>query len=124
VTTTDATTRAQPAIRLRAERRRYGEDVVKGVLAVCALVSVVTTVGIVVALLLPSLDFFREISPLEFFSGSTWAPLFKPAHFGVLPLVAGTLVVTFWAAVVCMPFGLGSAIYLSEYARPRVRRTL
>jgi len=124
LTANDATSRVQPAIRLHAERRRFGEDAVKGVLAACALVSVATTVGIVVALLVPSLEFFREISPLEFFSGSTWAPLFKPAHFGVLPLVAGTLVVTFWAAVVCMPFGLGSAIYLSEYARPRVRRIL
>jgi phosphate transport system permease protein len=124
VAATEATTRAQPAIRLRAERRRIGEDVVKGVLAVCALVSVLTTVGIVIALLLPSLDFFREISPVDFFSGSTWAPLFKPAHFGVLPLVVGTLVVTLWAAVVCMPLGLGSAIYLSEYAGQRVRRIL
>jgi phosphate transport system permease protein len=124
VTSAEATTRAQPALRLRAERRRFGEDVVKGVLAVCALVSVVTTVGIVIALLLPSLEFFREVSPIDFFSGSTWAPLFKPAHFGVLPLVVGTLVVTFWAAVVCMPLGLGSAIYLSEYAGQRVRRIL
>jgi phosphate transport system permease protein len=123
VTSAEVTTRAQP-IRLRAERRRYGEDVVKGVLAVCALVSVVTTVGIVIALLVPSLEFFREVSPIDFFSGSTWAPLFKPAHFGVLPLVVGTLVVTFWAAVVCMPLGLGSAIYLSEYAGQRVRRVL
>jgi phosphate transport system permease protein len=124
VTSAEATTRAQPALRLRAKRRRVGEDVVKGVLAVCALVSVVTTVGIVIALLLPSLEFFREVSPIDFFSGSTWAPLFKPAHFGVLPLVVGTLVVTFWAAVVCMPLGLGSAIYLSEYAGQRVRRIL
>ena len=123
MTSAEVTTRAQP-IRLRAERRRYGEDVVKGVLAVCALVSVVTTVGIVIALLVPSLEFFREVSPIDFFSGSTWAPLFKPAHFGVLPLVVGTLVVTFWAAVVCMPLGLGSAIYLSEYAGQRVRRVL
>jgi phosphate transport system permease protein len=123
VTSAEVTTRAQP-IRLRAERRRYGEDVVKGFLAVCALVSVVTTVGIVIALLVPSLEFFREVSPIDFFSGSTWAPLFKPAHFGVLPLVVGTLVVTFWAAVVCMPLGLGSAIYLSEYAGQRVRRVL
>ena len=124
MTSAEATTRAQPALRLRAERRRYGEDVVKGVLAVCALVSVMTTVGIVIALLIPSLEFFRDISPVDFFSGTTWAPLFKPAHFGILPLVVGTLVVTFWAAVVCMPLGLGSAIYLSEYAGERVRRTL
>ena len=114
---------AQPGpVRLRAGSRRYGEDVVKGVLAACALVSVATTIGIVVALLEPSIEFFREISPVEFFTGTVWAPLFSPSSFGVLPLVVGTLSVTAWACVACMPFGLGAAIYMSEYARPRVRR--
>ena len=117
----DAMLGAQPAIRLRAERRRYGEDVVKGVLAVCALISVATTVGIVVALLEPSVEFFREVSFREFFGGREWAATFSPPRFGVQPLVAGTLAVTAWACVICMPFGLGAAIYLSEYARPRVR---
>ena len=93
-------------------------------LAVCALVSVLTTVGIVAALLEPSIEFFRSVSVVEFFSGRSWAPLFEPASFGVQPLVVGTLTVTFWACLVCMPFGLGAAIFLSEYARPRVRRTL
>jgi phosphate transport system permease protein len=116
---------AQPApIRLRAEGRRWGEDVVKGVLALCALVSVATTVGIVIALLEPSIEFFRDVSIVDFFSGDRWAPLFKPASFGVQPLLAGTLAVTFWACVVALPFGLGSAVYLSEYARPRVRNTI
>jgi len=124
VATKDVTAGAQPTIRLRAERRRIGEDVIKGVLALCALVSVATTVGIVVALLEPSLEFFREISILDFFSGDRWAPLFKPASFGVQPLLVGTLMVTVWASVVALPFGLGAAIYLSEYARPRVRQTL
>ena len=64
-------------------------------LALCALVSIATTVGIVVALILPALDFFREISPVDFFTGKDWSPLFEPAHFGVVPLVAGTIVVTF-----------------------------
>jgi phosphate transport system permease protein len=73
--------------RLRTERRRIGEDVVKGVLALCALVSVATTVGIVVALFVPALEFFREVSPLDVLAGSTWAPLFEPASFGVLPLI-------------------------------------
>ena len=114
----------EPAIRLRAERRRVGEDVVKGVLALCALVSVATTVGIVAALLQPAIEFFREISLVDFFTGTDWAPLFKPARFGVLPLLIGTLNVVVWACLVCMPFGLGAAIYLSEYARPRVRRIL
>ncbi len=114
----------QPAIRLRAESRRWGEDAVKAVLALCALVSVVTTIGIVVALLEPSLEFFRDISPREFFGGRDWAPTFAPSRFGVQPLVVGTLAVTAWACIVCMPFGLGAAIYLSEYARPRLRRAL
>ena len=111
-------------IRLRAERRRVGEDVVKGVLALCALVSVATTVGIVAALLQPAIEFFREISLVDFFTGTDWAPLFQPSRFGVLPLLIGTLNVVVWACLVCMPFGLGAAIYLSEYARPRVRRIL
>jgi phosphate transport system permease protein len=109
---------------LRATRRRYGEDVVKILLALCALVSVATTVGIVVALLLPALEFFQDISVVEFFTGTDWAPLFEPGSFGVLPLVAGTLLVTLWACIVAIPLGLGAAIYLSEYARPRVRATL
>jgi phosphate transport system permease protein len=112
------------APRLRASRRRYGEDVIKGLLALCALVSVATTVGIVVALLFPALEFFREVSIVDFLTGKTWAPLFEPAMFGVLPLLAGTLVVTLWACLVAIPFGLGAAIYLSEYARPRTRSFL
>jgi phosphate transport system permease protein len=109
---------------LRATRRRYGEDVIKILLALCALVSVATTVGIVVALLLPALEFFQDVSVVEFFTGTEWAPLFEPGSFGVLPLVAGTLLVTLWACIVAIPLGLGAAIYLSEYARPRVRATL
>jgi phosphate transport system permease protein len=122
VATPELTSGARP--RLRAEGRRWGEDVVKGVLALCALVSVLTTVGIVIALLEPALEFFREVSPREFFTTTRWAPLFEPPGFGVLPLLNGTLLVTAIACVLCMPFGLGAAIYLSEYARPRVRRTL
>ena len=110
--------------RLRASRRRWGEDVVKVALALCAFVSVATTVGIVVALFEPAIEFFREISIADFLTGTTWAPLFEPASFGVLPLVAGTLLVTFCACFVCVPFGLGSAIYLSEYASRRTRQIL
>src|SRR3712207_4312486 len=88
------------AICLRAEHRRFGADVVKGVPALFALVSVATTVGIVVALVEPSLAFFREVSFVDFLTGTDWAPLFEPARFGVLPLVVGTLSVTFWACLV------------------------
>jgi phosphate transport system permease protein len=114
----------QQPLRLRATRRRWGEDVVKVVLALCAFVSVATTVGIVVALFAPAFEFFGEISIVDFLTGRNWAPLFEPPSFGVLPLIAGTLLVTACAALVCIPFGLGSAIYLSEYAQPRTRKFL
>ena len=108
-------------LRLHARRRRYGEDVVKVLLGVCALISVATTVGIVVALFVPAFEFFGEVSVVDFFTGTEWAPLFEPAKFGVLPLIGGTLLVTVIASVVAMPLGLGAAIYLSEYAGPRTR---
>jgi phosphate transport system permease protein len=124
LSTHDAALGARPAPRLRATRRRWGEDAIKLLLLLCAAVSVVTTLGIVVALLEPALEFFREISVVDFLTGTTWTPLFEPAEFGVLPLVVGTLSVTLWGCVVCIPFGLGAAIYLSEYARPGVRKVL
>jgi len=119
---TEAITR--PEIRLRAARRRWGEDVIKGVLALFALLSIATTLGIVVSLLFPAIEFFRDISVWDYLTGTNWAPLFEPAHFGVLPLIAGTLLVTAVAALLCTTCGLGSAIYMSEYARPRVRKWL
>ena len=121
--TQDLTAGPDP-IRLRAARRRWGEDVVKAVLALCALISVATTAGIVVALFEPAIEFFREISLVDFLTGTDWAPLFEPASFGVLSLVTGTLLVTVCAVLVCAPFGLGAAIYMSEYAPARVRKLL
>jgi phosphate transport system permease protein len=123
VTTTDLTAAPEP-IRLRAARRRWGEDVIKGILALCALISVLTTLGIVVALFEPAIEFFRDVSIVDFLTGTEWAPLFEPASFGVLPLVAGTFLVSFLAVLVCAPFGLGAAIYMSEYAPARARKIL
>ena len=109
------------ARRLTVSRRRYGESAIKLVLLACAGVSVLTTIGIVVALAEPTVEFFKGVSLGEFFTGTDWSPLFTPSSFGVLPLVVGTLSTTFWACVVALPFGLGAAIYLYEYARPRTR---
>lgn len=111
-------------IRLARRRRRWGEDAIKGVLALFALVSLATTIGIVVALLVPAVDFFRGVGFVEFFTETRWAPLFQPPNFGVVPLVVGTVSVTIWACVIAMPFGLGAAIFMSEYARSRVRNVL
>jgi phosphate transport system permease protein len=120
-----ATRELSPAVpQLRAARRRWGEDVIKGVLALCALVSVATTVGIVVALFVPAVEFFQEVSLWDYLTGTEWSALFSQPSFGVLPLVAGTLLVTVVAVLVCAPFGLGAAIYLSEYAHERARKFL
>lgn len=109
---------------LMVVRPRYGELLIQASLAACAAVSVITTVGIVIALIEPSLEFFAEVSIKEFFTTTTWAPLFNPPSFGVIPLITGTLVTTFWALVICIPFGLGAATYLSEYASPKTRSFL
>ena len=71
---------------------------------------------------MPAFEFFQEVSIVDFLTGTDWSPLFEPAHFGVLPLIAGTLLVTAIASVVAMPLGLGAAIYLSEYAAPAYAR--
>lgn len=86
--------------------------------------SVGTTLAIMVALFVPTFEFFDDVSVREFFTTKVWSPLFSEPRFGVLPLVTATLVTTFWALVVCIPLGLGAATYLSEYARPRTRSVL
>jgi phosphate transport system permease protein len=75
-------------------------------------------------LLEPTIEFFGDVSPREFFTGTEWTPLFANPKFGVLPLLTGTLVTTGVAMIVFVPIGLLSAIYLSEYARPRVRKVV
>jgi phosphate transport system permease protein len=115
-----------PPRSLAAASPRWGERVIEGLLALCAVVSVVTTTAIVISLLSPTLDFFGEVSFGEFFSTQDWAPLAseETASFGVFRVVVGTISVTLWALLVAIPVGLLSAIYLSEYARPRVRQVL
>lgn len=104
---------------------RRSEQAIHAVLVVCAALSVVTTTAIVVSLLGPTIEFFQDVGVGQFLFGTEWAPQFgSGAKFGVLPIVVGTLNVTLWAMVVAVPVGLGTAIYLSEYASRRVRRIL
>lgn len=113
---------ASPPRSLEASSRRYGEKLIKGLLALCAIVSVLTTTGIVISLLMPTISFFGEVSPADFFFGSDWAPTFTPAAFGVLSIVVGTLSTTLWGMLFAVPIGLLIAIWLSEYASPRGRK--
>lgn len=109
---------------LRAARRRWGEDLIKGLLMLAAFVSVLTTTGIIVSLFEETISFFSEVGVVDYVFGTDWAPLFEPASFGVLPLVLGTMLISAVAMVVAIPLGLAAAIYLAEYARPGARKTI
>lgn len=103
---------------------RRAEFLIEWLLMACAAVSVLTTVGIIAVLIGETVGFLREVSIVEFLFGTEWTPLFARQRFGVLPLVAGTVLVSGIAMAVALPAGVLSAIYLSEYAHPRVRRII
>ena len=100
------------------------EGLIERGLFLCALLSVGTTVGIILVLAVETAAFLREVPITEFLFGTEWTPLFSSPSFGVLPLVAGTALVSVIAMLVALPMGLLSAVYLSEYAHSRVRRVL
>jgi len=108
----------------KASKKGILEQVIPKILFVFAIISIFTTIGIVISLLLETISFFQEVSIIDFFTDTKWAPLFQPQHFGILALVSGTLLITVVSAVFAIPLGLGSAIYLSEYAPSRVRAIL
>ncbi len=114
----------RPAVSLSSTRPRYGELAVKFVFRIAAWVTIAITIGIVIALLGPSLEFFAVVPVTDFLFGDRWAPRFADASFGVLPLVSATLWTTAIALLVAIPLGLGAAVFLSEYASSRVRKVL
>jgi phosphate transport system permease protein len=89
-----------------------------------ALISILTTTGIVVSLVRESVVFFGDVGLWEYLSGTDWSPIIKPVSYGVLPLISATFLISGIALAVAIPLGLGAAIYLSEYARPGVRKTV
>lgn len=100
------------------------EPAIEWALFLCAAVSILTTVGIILVLLGETIAFLREVPITEFLFGTEWTPLFAVKRFGVLPLLSGTMLVAAIAMAVAVPAGLLSAIYLSEYARPGLRRVI
>ena len=100
------------------------EWIVERVLLLCALLSVLTTAGIIGVLAFETFAFLRDVPVLDFLTGTEWTPLFSSQKFGVLPLIAGTMLVSAIAMVVALPMGLLSAIYLSEYAPNNLRRVI
>ena len=110
--------------RFSTRTRRAIEFVIERVLFACAAGSILITLGIILVLLWETAAFLREVPVTDFLFGSVWTPLFYDKRFGVLPLVAGTLLASAIAMIVALPAGLLIAIYLSEYAPAQVRRVV
>ncbi|HQS37000.1 MAG: phosphate ABC transporter permease subunit PstC [Methylotenera sp. 24-45-7] len=102
-------------------KRHFKERVIEFILMMAALSAVFTTFAIVAILLYESFGFFETVSLVEFFTGTQWTPLFEDAHYGIMPLVAGTLTTSFVALAVAIPIGTIAAIYLSEFASHKAR---
>ncbi len=109
---------------LGVARRRWGEDAIKVALFAAATISVLTTVGIIVALVNETYSFFKEVGIGPFITDSDWTPLFADPQYGIRKLLVGTFLITGIGLVLAIPMGIGSAIYLSEYASPRTRRII
>jgi phosphate transport system permease protein len=109
---------------LKKREKRPTAWIIEKLLFISAIISILTTIAILGVLLAEAVDFFRHVSIIEFFTGTKWTPLFQPQNFGILPLVWGTILVTIIALAVAIPFGLGSAIFLSEYAPEKLRKII
>lgn len=124
---TTSTQPTGPTLDLSGKKsRQQSERIIQWLLIGCALITVLTTVGIIVILLYEAANFFADVAITDFLFGSTWTPLFSGSQqsFGVLPLIAGTLVTSLVAACISIPLGLAAAIYLSEIATERARSIL
>src|SRR5687768_8597199 len=106
---------------MRLRTRTVVEFVIERLLFVSAAASIFVTVGIIFVLAFETSSFLRDVPITEFLFGTVWTPLFYDKHFGALPLVAGTVLVSGIAMLVALPAGLLTAIYLSEYAADSVR---
>ena len=105
--------------------KKIVEKAMPALLFSAAIISILTTFGIVFTLIFETFEFFKRVSITDFLFGTQWLPFSgKEPLFGILPLIAGTLKVTFIAVAVAVPFGIASAIYLSEYASEKIRRTV
>ena len=105
-------------------KRNVRERIIEFILMLAAFSAVLTTFAIVAVLIVESLSFFKGVSIVDFLTDTQWTPLFEDAHFGIMPLVAGTLTTSFIALCVAIPLGTIGAIYLSEFASHKVREAV
>lgn len=104
--------------------RRIKEQIIEKSLFSSALITIAVTVGIILVLSIEAISFFSEVSIFDFFTDTQWTPLFTEKHFGILPLLSGTLLTSLIAISVALPIGLSISIYLSEYAPKSFRKTV
>ena len=104
--------------------RKIKEFVIEQSLLTSALITIAVTFGIVAVLGFEAVIFFSEVSIIDFFTDTQWTPLFTDKHYGILPLLSGTLLTSFIAIAVALPIGLSISIYLSEYAPTSFRKTI
>lgn len=105
-------------------RPRYLENLLQVVFFLCAAISTVTTVAVIVILAVETWGFLQQVPITEFLFGTKWTPLLQPKSYGLLPLLAGTMMIVVGASLVAIPIGLASAVFLSEYASDRARSIL
>jgi len=105
-------------------QRNFVERVIEIILMFAALTATFITIGIVYILVTEASGFFKEVSIIEFLTSRQWSPLFEDAHYGILPLISGTLTTSFVALSIAIPIGTVAAIYLSEFASHKARETV
>lgn len=104
--------------------KKVKEKIIENLLKFSGLISILTTIGILYVLISESLSFFRNVSVIEFLIAKQWTPLFSEKHYGILPLLSGTLLTTIIAIMIALPLGLVIAIYLNEYAPKSFRKSI
>ena len=109
------------AVTSLTHRRPLSERIIERLLFAAAALGVLTTIGTILVLASQTFEFFLQVSPVDFFTGTHWSALIKPQSWGVLALMSGTLLVSGIAVILAVPLGLLAAVFLSEYASPRVR---
>jgi phosphate transport system permease protein len=104
--------------------QRTREKLIEGLLAICALLTVLTTAGILYVLISEAVMFFNEVSIVDFLTDTQWTPLFADKHFGIISLLSGTLLTSLIAILVALPTGLIIALFLNEYATLSFKNTI
>jgi len=109
---------------MKAKARRIKEGIYKGIFTFLAFASLLFLVGITITLFLEGLPIFKEVKFLNFIFGKYWYPTYEPPEFGILPLILGSLWVTVGAVLICVPLGVGSALFINELAGRRLKAFL